>query len=300
LIQPKRARADEIDYAQRAEAGDATMVKDIIVNLSVTKEGSVVGKYAVSVAAALEAHLTGVAFVYDPVVPISGAGYIPAEVIEIQREDNETAADAAIKSFTAATDQTGISAEPLITNASLAGAGDHFARMARRFDLAIVGQAEPEISSMEQIIGETTLFESGRPMIMVPYIQKAPFKTDNVMICWDGSRTAARAVADAIPIIRKSGRVEIVIVTNERGKEDEIEGADIGQHLARHGLKVDVHRISGGKIDVADALLSHAADSGADLMVMGGYGHSRLREFVLGGVTRSIFESMTLPVLLSH
>jgi nucleotide-binding universal stress UspA family protein len=276
------------------------MVKDIIVNLSVTKEGSVVGKYAVSVAAALEAHLTGVAFVYDPVVPISGAGYIPAEVIEIQREDNETAADAAIKSFTAATDQAGISAEPLITNASLAGAGDHFARMARRFDLAIVGQAEPEISSMEQIIGETTLFESGRPMIMVPYIQKAPFKTDNVMICWDGSRTAARAVADAIPIIRRSGRVEIVIVTNERGKEDEIEGADIGQHLARHGLKVDVHRISGGKIDVADALLSHAADSGADLMVMGGYGHSRLREFVLGGVTRSIFESMTLPVLLSH
>ncbi|HEV3160021.1 MAG TPA: universal stress protein [Xanthobacteraceae bacterium] len=276
------------------------MVKDIIVNLSVTKEGSVVGKYAVSVAAALEAHLTGVAFIYDPVVPISGAGYISAEVIEIQREDNETAADAAIKSFTAATDQAGISAEPLITNASLAGAGDHFARMARRFDLAIVGQAEPEISSMEQIIGETTLFESGRPMIMVPYIQKAPFKTDNVMICWDGSRTAARAVADAIPIIRKSGRVEIVIVASDRGKQDEIEGADIGQHLARHGLKVDVHRISGGNIDVGDALLSHAADSGADFMVMGGYGHSRLREFVLGGVTRSIFGSMTLPVLLSH
>jgi nucleotide-binding universal stress UspA family protein len=276
------------------------MVKDIIVNLSVTKEGSLVGKYAVSVAAALEAHLTGVAFIYDPVVPISGAGYIPAEVIETQREDNESAAEAAIKSFTTATDQAGISAEPLITSASLAGAGDQFARMARRFDLAIVGQAQPEISSMEQIIGETTLFESGRPMIIVPYIQKAPFKTDNVMICWDGSRTAARAVADAIPIIRKSGRVEIVIVANERGKEDEIEGADIGQHLARHGLTVDVHRISGGNIDVGDALLSHAADSGADLMVMGGYGHSRLREFVLGGVTRSLFESMTVPVLVSH
>ena len=276
------------------------MVKDIIVNLSVTKEGSVVGKYAVSVAAALQAHLTGVAFVYDAIVPISGAGYIPAEVIETQRDDNESAASAAIKSFTAATDQAGISAEPLITNASLAAASDHFARMARRFDLAIVGQAQPDISSVEQIIGETTLFESGRPVIMVPYIQKAPFKTDNVMICWDGSRTAARALADAMPIIGKTGRVEIVIVASERGKQDEIEGADIGQHLARHGLKVDVHRISGGNIDVGDALLSHAADSGADLMVMGGYGHSRLREFVLGGVTRSIFESMTVPVLLSH
>ena len=276
------------------------MVKDIIVNLSVTKEGSVVGKYAVSVAAALEAHLTGIAFIYDPVVPISGAGYIPAEVIETQRDDNESAAEAAIKIFSTATDQAGISAEPLITSASLAGAGDKFARMARRFDLAIVGQAEPEISSMEQIIAETTLFESGRPMMMVPYIQKAPFKAENVMICWDGSRTAARAVADAIPIIRNSGRVEIVMVTNERGKQDELDGADIGQHLARHGLKVDVHRISGASIDVGDALLSHAADSGADFMVMGGYGHSRLREFVLGGVTRSIFESMTVPVLISH
>jgi nucleotide-binding universal stress UspA family protein len=276
------------------------MIKDIIVNLSVTKNDSTVGNYAVSVAAALQAHLTGIAFIYDPVVPISGAGYIPADVIESQRADNETAAGAAIKDFTTATDRAGISAEPQMLTASLTGAGDQFARMARRFDLAIVGQAQPEMSTMEQIIGETTLFESGRPMIMVPYIQKAPFKTDNVIICWDGSRTAARAVADAIPILGKSSRIEIVSVTSERGKEDEIEGVDIGQHLARHGLKVDVHRISRGNIDVADALLSHAADSAADLLVMGGYGHSRLREFVLGGVTRSIFRSMTLPVLLSH
>jgi nucleotide-binding universal stress UspA family protein len=276
------------------------MIKDIIVNLSVTKNGSTVGNYAVSVAAALRAHLTGIAFIYDPIVPISGTGYIPADVIESQRADNETAAEAAIKDFTTATDRAGISAEPQMLTASLTGAADQFARMARRFDLAIVGQAQPEMSTMEQIIGETTLFESGRPMIMVPYIQKAPFKTDNVIICWDGSRTAARAVADAIPILGKSSRIEIVSVTNEGGKEDEIEGADIGQHLARHGLKVDVHRVSRGNIDVADALLSHAADSAADLMVMGGYGHSRLREFVLGGVTRSIFQSMTLPVLLSH
>jgi nucleotide-binding universal stress UspA family protein len=276
------------------------MIKDIVVNLSVAKNGSTVGNYAVSVAAALQAHLTGIAFVYDPIVPISDGGYIPAEVIEVQRADNEAAAESAIKNFTAATDRAGISAEPLTLNASLAGAADQYARIARRFDLAIVGQGQPEVTSMDQIIAEVTLFGSGRPMIMVPYIQKAPFKIDNVMICWDGSRAAARAVADAIPIFGKSGRVEIVSVTNEPGKQDEIEGADIGRHLARHGLKVDVHRISGGDIDVADALLSHAADSSADFMVMGGYGHSRLREFVLGGATRLIFESMTVPVLLSH
>jgi nucleotide-binding universal stress UspA family protein len=276
------------------------MIKDLIVNLSVTKKDNAAGDYAVSVAAALQAHLTAVAFIYDPIMPISDGGYIPAEVIETQRVDNEAAARATITNFTALTDRAGVSAEPLILNASFAGAADQFARLARRFDLAIVGQAEPGMRTIEQIIGETTLFESGRPMIMVPYVQKASFKIDNVMICWDGSRAAARAVADVIAILGKSGRVEVVIVTNEPGKREEADGADIGQHLARHGLKVEVHRIYGGGIDVADALLSHAADSGADFIVMGGYGHSRLREFVLGGVTRSIFQSLTVPVLLSH
>ena len=137
------------------------------------------------------------------------------------------------------------------------------------------------------MIAESALFQSGRPLIVVPYIQKAPLKLDRVMVCWDGSRQAARAIADAMPLLEKAGKVELVIVANERGKEDEIEGADMGQHLARHGLKVDVKRIPSGNIDVADALLSHAADSGADFIVMGGYGHSRLREFVLGGVTHA-------------
>jgi nucleotide-binding universal stress UspA family protein len=279
---------------------NAAMIKDIVVNLSVNADGGPVGDYAVSVASAFEAHLTGVAFVYDPIVPVSGTGYIPAEVIESQQADNETAAKAAIDRFAAATARAGLSAEPLSLTASLAGAGDQFGRIARRFDLAIVGQAAPETSTIDEIIAEATLFESGRPMIVVPYIQKAPLKLDNVMVCWDGGRQSARAIADAMPLLVKAGSVEIVIITNERGKQDEIEGADMGQHLARHGLKIDVHRIAGGNIDVADALLSHAADSGADFMVMGGYGHSRLREFVLGGVTHSIFRSMTIPVLMSH
>jgi nucleotide-binding universal stress UspA family protein len=274
------------------------MIKDIIANLSVTENGGVVGDYAVSVAAALQAHLTGVAFIYDPIVPTSVGRYNPAEIIETQRAANEMAAESAIRSFTVAGNGAGILFEPLTLSASLAGAAYRFARAARRFDLTIVGQ--PEMSRMEWIIGETTLLESGRPMLMVPYIQKRPFKIDNAMICWDGSRAAARAVADAIPILGKGGPIEIVIVTNERGKQYDIEGADIGQHLARHGLKVNVHRLPGGDIEVADALLSYAADSATDFMVMGGYGHSHLREFVLGGVTRSIFQSMTVPVLLSH
>jgi nucleotide-binding universal stress UspA family protein len=275
------------------------MLKDIVVNLSVGEDGPA-GDYAVSVAAAFDAHLAAIAFQYDPIVPISASSYVPAQVIETQQADNEKAAKDALDRFSAAASRAGISAEPVMLGASLAGAGDRFGHIARRFDLAIVGQANPESNSVDEIIAESTLFESGRPVIVVPYIQKAPMKLDLVMVCWDGSRPATRAIADAMPLLGKAGGVELVIVTNERGKQDEIEGVDMGQHLARHGLNVEVKRIAGGDIDVADALLSHAADSGADFIVMGGYGHSRLREFVLGGVTHTILRSMTVPVLMSH
>jgi nucleotide-binding universal stress UspA family protein len=276
------------------------MVKDIVVNLSVREDGGNVGDYAVAVADALGAHIAGIAFLYDPILPISGTGYIPAEVIDTQLADNQDAAKAAIDRFNATTSRVGVSAEAVTLSASAAGAGDQFARIARRFDLAIVPQAEPKGGTVEELIAEATLFESGRPVIVVPYIQKGPLKLDRVMVCWDGSRPAARAINDAIPLLEQAGRVEVVIVTNERGKQDEIEGADMGQHLARHGLKVDVKRIAGGHIDVAAALLSHVADSSIDFIVMGGYGHSRLREFVLGGVTHSILQSMTAPVLMAH
>jgi nucleotide-binding universal stress UspA family protein len=276
------------------------MIKDIVVSLRIGDKAGTAGDYAVSLASEFEAHLAGVAFVFDPIVPVSGMGYIPAEVIETQQADNEAAAKAAIERFNTATMRAGISAEPMTLSASFAGAGDQFGRIARRFDLAVVGQSEPEARATDELITEAALFESGRPVIVVPYIQKAPFTLERVMVCWDGSRNATRAIADALPLLERAGKVEVVIAGNERGKQDEIAGVDMGQHLARHGLDVDVKRISGGNIDVADALLSHAADSGADFIVMGGYGHSRLREFVLGGVTRSILSSMTVPALMSH
>ena len=276
------------------------MIKDIVVNLSIGEKPGPACDYAISVAAAFDAHLAGIAFLYDPIVPVSGAGYIPAEVVETQERDNETATRAALDRFTTASARAGVAAEPLTLSASFGGVGEQFGRIARRFDLSIVGQAEPETSAVEEIVAESALFESGRPVIIVPYIQKAPLKLDHIMLCWDGSRAAARAIRDAMPFLRRAGRIEVVIVANERGKQDEIEGADMGGHLARHGLNVEVKRTALGGIDVADVILSHAADASSDFIVMGGYGHSRLREFVLGGVTRSILRSMTVPVLMSH
>ncbi len=276
------------------------MIKDLVVNLSIGENNGPAGDYAVSVAATFDAHLAGIAFLYDPIIPVSGAGYIPAEVIETQERENEAASKAALDRFSASCARAGVTAEPLTLSASFAGVGDQFGQIARRFDLSIVGQAEPESSAAEEIIAEAALFESGRPVILVPYIQKAPLKLDRVMLCWDGSRAAARAIADAMPLLKRAGRVEVVIVSNERGKKDEIEGADMGGHLARHGLNVEVKRTALGDIDVADVILSYASDAGSDFIVMGGYGHSRLREFVLGGVTRSILRTMTAAVLMSH
>jgi len=275
------------------------MIKDIVVNLNVGATASPASDFAISVAAAFNAHLTGIAFLHNPVVPVSSVGHVPAEVV-VAQQDYQAAIRAVRERFAAASARAGVTANPLTLSASLVGVGEQFGQIARRFDLAVVGQAEPETDAVDRIIVEAVLFDSGRPVICVPYIQKAPLKLDRVMVCWDGGRAAARAIGDAMPLLQRARRVEVVIVTNESGKQDQIEGADIGTHLARHGLNVEVKRIPLGDIDVAAMLLSHAAEEGVDFIVMGGYGHSRLREFLLGGVTRSILRSMTAPVLMSH
>ena len=275
------------------------MIRDIVVNLNVGGKANPASDFAISVAAAFNAHLTGIAFLYDPVVPVSSVGLLPAEVI-VTQQDYQAAVRAARERFAAASESAGVTAEPLTLSASVVGVGDQFGKIARRFDLAVVDQAESETNAVQGVIVEAALFDSGRPVICVPFIQKEPLKLDRVMVCWDGSRAAARAIGDAMPLLQRARRVEVVIVTKERGKQDQIEGADMGAHLARHGLNVEVKQIPLGNIDVAAMLLSHAADAGIDFIVMGGYGHSRLREFVLGGVTRTILRSMTAAVLMSH
>ena len=182
----------------------------------------------------------------------------------------------------------------------MAGVATRFAHIARRFDLSIVAQAKPEADGPEALIIEQALFDSGRPVLVVPYIQTAPLKVERVMLCWDGSRTAARAAGDALPFLSRAKAVEVFIVESGKLKSDEIPGADIAAHLSRHNRNVSVTRTAGGDIDVASVILSHAADTGADMLVMGGYGHSRLREFILGGATRAILGSMTVPTLMSH
>jgi nucleotide-binding universal stress UspA family protein len=276
------------------------MIKDLVVNLGGSGTTDVTADYAISMAKAYGAHIVGVAFIYEPVIPGSLLGGIPTDLIEVQREENAKAAKTAVANFEAAAKSAGVSAETRLLDASIAGASDLFGRIARRFDIAVVGQAPREQGVSEELLIEGALFGSGRPVIVVPQLQSQPLKLDKVMVCWDGSRPAARAIGDAVPMLERAKAIEIVVVTGERDKSGEITGANMKRHLARHGINVEIKRIAAGSADVQTAILAHAADSGADFIVMGGYGHSRLREFILGGVTRSILKSMPVPVLMSH
>jgi nucleotide-binding universal stress UspA family protein len=278
------------------------MIKDLVINLAGAAGSGfdAASRYGLSVAEAFRAHVFGIAFAYEPVVAPSVMGGVPPEIIEEQRSEGENAASALIAKFQESARLAGLSAESRMIPTSFAGAADLFGQIARRFDLSVVRQAEPDAVAPQGLIIEAALFQSGRPVLVVPYIHKERLALDRVLVCWDASRNAARAIADAMPFLQRSKSVDVVVVATERQKSDELPGADIALHLARHDLNVDLKRIVSDRTDVASTILSYAADAGADFIVMGGYGHSRFREFILGGATRGILSAMTVPTLISH
>src|SRR5450756_331442 len=276
------------------------MIKDIVVNLTIGVERDAAANYAVSLASIFKAHLVGVAFVYDPKVSANLIVGIPAELIDAQRAATRHLANEAVVRFEALAKEAGVMTESQMIDVAPGKVGDTFGQLARSFDLSVIRQAEPNKAAQEVPIIEGALFESGRPVIVVPYVQTQGATFNRVMVGWDGSRTAVRAIGDAMPVLERAKMIEIFTVVAGPTKNTELPGIDIGQHLSRHGLKVEVKRIPAEGINVPEAILSHAADISADFMVMGGYGHSRLREYVLGGATRGILASMTLPTLMSN
>ena len=275
------------------------MIKDIIVNLSVGKPRDVAGDFAISVASAFDAHLSGVACAYEPVIGGMAFPGAAVSVIDIFRAESRAEADRAKTAFDENAHRARISADSVVISATASGAADKLGELARDYDLSIVAQAQPDGDVAETLAIEGALFGSGRPVLVVPYIQSSGLKLDRVMVCWDGSRNAARAVGDAMPFLRRARTVDVVTVEG-RERRNELAGARIATHLARRGLKVELRPIVAPDLDVADAILSYAADTSTDLIVMGGYGHTRLREFVLGGATSGILGAMTVPTLMAH
>jgi nucleotide-binding universal stress UspA family protein len=169
-------------------------------------------------------------------------------------------------------------------------------------DIAIVGQVDPDAPDEAVALRpEELALGSGRPVIVVPYIGGPHDFGRRVVIAWNGGREAARAVGDAMPLLREAQSVWVVSINAEEEKDGhEGPAAELVRHLADHGIKAEPQPLRSKEISAADLLLSRIADLGADSLVMGCFGHSRLREIVLGGMTRDILRHMTVPVLLSH
>lgn len=181
-------------------------------------------------------------------------------------------------------------------------ADETIGRRARYADITILG---PELLAGETLKNkaiEGVLFSSGKPLLLVPQGSRPTLKPKRVLVAWDSQLEASRAVRESIDMLISADGVHLVLVDpvegeNRHGAEP---GADVAAYLARHGVKVTVDRLPSANHSVADVLRQHAVDIAADLMVMGAYGHSRLRERIFGGVTRSMLEGPSLPTLVAR
>lgn len=183
--------------------------------------------------------------------------------------------------------------------------------LARYADLVVISQynAADRSPSVMRDFPAYVLLHAGRPVLIVPYAlqagQLAPAAAQNVLISWNGSKEASRAVSAALPLLQRAKQVHVAVFDAQlhAAEHGDHPGADILEYLARHGVQARLLLLDGGATrrgDIGEALLSQAADLSADLLVMGAYGHSRLRETILGGVTRTVLQSMTIPVLMAH
>lgn len=279
-------------------------LRSILVHLDNGKH--VRARVAAAAALALQhdAHLIGLAPTGWMVMP---AESVAAAALAMYEETAmcllREAAQACIDAFRQQVEHLGVPSHE--SRLGVGYAGEVMALAAKYCDLTVVTQTAPEEARAEQSpqMAQDVLLQSGRPVLVLPFAGPSTVAPGNrVLVGWNASREAARAMHDALPFLRKAASVEVVVFDTPEDvdlKHGEVPGADIGLWLARHGVKVDVKYLP-AKVAAGEALLSHAFDIGADMIVAGGYGHSRLRESILGGVTRTLMRSAPVPVLLSH
>lgn len=274
--------------------------KTILVQLDSRQRSAERLSFAFGLAAQFEAHLVGLYAPGAPRIPsyaLAEAGPVLRDVVEQRRIE---AARQAQKQFREAAARHGDAGAEWRESAAEPAAA--LCLSARYADLVVAAQPEPQDDAEVRAVAHELALAAGRPVLFVPYAGRFATAGKRVLIAWDAGREAACAVSDALPLLKRAESVEVAVFDPERGRREHGEqpGADVALYLARHGVKVSVTRQSGANFEVGAQILSRAADTGADLIVMGAYGHSRVRQLVLGGVTRILLESMTVPVLMSH
>ena len=274
--------------------------KDILVVVDDTPACDERVNVALRLAARHEAHLIGLMVNEVYVSPIAAAR-IPSGLLDEHRRAVQEARGRVREQFERLASAAGVPHE------WHAAEGDPMMAVAlfsRHADLAVIGQESRDHAGFGTAgkLAEQVVLASGRPILVVPCAGAYPSVGRRVLVAWDASREAARAVADALPLLKAAGHVVTLSANPESGAghHGELPGADIARHLARHGVRVEVQRVSSKDVSIADLLLNRIMDESFDLLVMGAYGHARVREIWLGGVTRRLMESMTVPVFISH
>jgi len=258
---------------------------------------------SISLAVKTGAHLDAMAIGYETatVSLVADGGAALASIFEIEREEALDRAEAALRVFDAEARHAGISYTMRAASAPPAEARSMICAGARLHDLTIIAQPEAGHSSYDNVIPQEVLFQAGGPVLFMPYTFRGAFSARRIGICWDGSRLAARALHDAMPLLRTADALTVITaVTGSEWTLPETSTDYLLRYLARSGLPARLASVPVSRSEVHPAIVSLAADESLDLLVMGAYGHSRLQETLLGGVTRDMLHSMTVPVLMSH
>jgi nucleotide-binding universal stress UspA family protein len=274
--------------------------KDILVALNSYPDPTPVSvvEDAVSIAAALGAHIAALSCETRVQVP---GHFISASLVNgmIAGETSKSRKNARdlLAAFDAAAEKSGILHETMLEKCLTLEVPDILVEYARLRDLTILSVP----ASYDQWYAEAIIFGSGRPTLILPEDPRPrPFELGTVAVAWDFSRAAARAISDALPILERAKKVRVVTVTKEKVLSSKRSAGELAKNLARHGIDVVLDEVDAKGNPIGRVLESHALSHKADLLVMGAYGHSRLREFVLGGATRSLLSKPPLPILFSH
>lgn len=277
------------------------MFKNVMVHIPTQRAARPVIEVALSLRTPRRSHLDAVAIGFESISTADLVfGTAVAGVMELEHDQALKRAGAAISLFEVEARLADISYTTRVIAAMPADAGEIAGTLARLYDLTVVLQPERSNSSYDSMIPQTVLFNSGGPMLMVPYIHKGPLIARHVGIAWDGSRAAARVLRDAQPFLTAAETVTVIAVNEDPEDADHASSNQVVSHLARRGINAGIERLTADHGDVHTTILSTVADNSIGLLVMGGYGHSRFQEWMLGGVTRGMFDSTTVPVLMSH
>jgi nucleotide-binding universal stress UspA family protein len=286
-----------------AAATEVRMIRELLVYLDQGQATEAPLQAALMLAQRVGAHVTALHLIAEPFLRGMAGHHLPAEVMREHVAHAEAEADAILGAARSAADRHGVALDAVRESGSLDRLPTLLARHARHTDLTVIGQPDPASGGVDDAaLTEAAFMDSGHAALVVPRAGSAALPPRRAIVAWDGSREAARAATDAIPLLQLAEAV-LVLVVDARdfgGPAAGRPGEELAAYLHRHAVKAEVRPVASGGAGIAGALLVQARDEAADLLVMGGYGHSRLREMLVGGTTRQILEHMTVPVLLAH